>query len=336
MQPLDHDVQFTLIATVRNEAGTIATFVDSLLAQSRQPDEIVIVDGKSTDGTHEILSGYAADGKIVVISEDCNIAKGRNLGIARASHDFIAVTDAGCVVEPDWLKNIARCFAQNPNVDVVAANFRFETHSDFEKAVVLSTFAPDREESDKARYYPSSRSVAFLKSAWADAKGYPEWLYAAEDTLFNIRLREIGKEFVFCRDAIVCWRPRTTWRALAKQRFNFARGNARVGISLAGYRKNIRIHLLILLPLLGMPLFPPFGLVALGALLWHVRNHLWHQASEAARRSGRKDMLWRVMLVMEWVRLSGIAGFLAGRLDRRRDPKYVAEQKKWMGVESVE
>lgn len=140
----------------------------------------------------------------------------------------------------------------------------------------------------------------------------------------------------FRRDAIVRWRPRTTWLALAKQRFNLARGNARVGISMAGYRKNIRIHFMMLVPLLGMPFLPPLGVLALVALGWHVRSHLWQQASAAADRSGRKDMFWRVLLVMEWVRLTGIAGFIAGRWDRRRDPMFIAEQREWMGVDSVE
>lgn len=329
-------MKLTVLATVRNEVDTISSFVDSLLDQQLRPDEIVIVDGKSTDGTYERLKSYADTGKIVVISEECNIAQGRNLGIAAAKHDYIAVTDAGCIVDPTWLKNIHRCIEANPSVDVVAANFRFDVHSDFEQAVVLATFSPTREQSEHARFFPSSRSVAFCKSAWAEAKGYPEWLYAAEDTLFNIRLRQLGKEFVFCGDAIVHWRPRTTWRALAKQRFNFARGNARVGISMAGYWKNIRIHLLVFLPLFAIPVFPAASLVSILALVWHIRRHLWDQAKAATLGRDDGHMRWRVLLVMEWVRLSGMAGFIMGRLDRIRDPMFIQAQEAWMGMSTVE
>src|SRR5207249_4539116 len=115
--------------------------------------------------------------------------------------------------------------------DIISGNFKFDIHSDFEEAVVLATDSPHRETSSLARYYPSSRSLAFRKSAWEAAKGYPEWLYAAEDTLFNIRLRLLGYKFVFCRDAVVRWRPRQTWQGVASQHFNYARGNGRVGIS---------------------------------------------------------------------------------------------------------
>ncbi|MFN3543477.1 MAG: sulfatase-like hydrolase/transferase [Thiobacillus sp.] len=333
--PVMTDRRFTLIATVRNEAGTIRAFVDSLLSQSRKPDEILIVDGASTDGTREILEDYAARGLLRVISQPCNIAEGRNLGIAAASGTHLAVTDAGCRVDPDWLEQIARCFDADCKPDVVAGNFRFETHTPFEEAVIRATFQPNRDETETAKYYPSSRSVAFSKAAWEKAGGYPEWLYAAEDTLFNIRMRQLGFRFVFCRDAIVRWRPRETWRALARQRINFSRGNARVGIGTAGYLKNLRIHGFILAALLGGMIHPIFVLLALGLFGWHVRRHLWPQAA-ATTEPGDWQMRVRVLAVMEFVRLVNLYGFWLGRRDRQRDPSFVRQQVNYMGIASVD
>lgn len=327
--------RFTLIATVRNEAGTIRSFVDSLLTQTRKPDEILIVDGASTDGTREILEGYAARGLLRVISRPCNIAEGRNLGIAAASGTHLAVTDAGCRVDADWLARLAECFEADCKPDVVAGNFRFETHTPFEEAVVRATFQPNRDETETARYYPSSRSVAFSKVAWEKAGGYPEWLYAAEDTLFNIRMRQLGFRFVFCRDAIVRWRPRESWRALARQRINFSRGNARVGIGTAGYLTNLKIHGLVLAALIAGILHPLFLLIALGLFGWHVRRHLWPQAV-ATTEPGDWKMRLRVLTVMEFVRLVNLYGFLLGRRDRQRDPSFVQRQMDYMGVATVD
>jgi len=327
--------RFTLIATVRNEAGTIREFVDSLLGQTRKPDEILIVDGVSTDGTREILEDYAERGLLRVISQPCNIAEGRNLGIAAATETHIAVTDAGCRVDPDWLAEIEHCFESDCRPDVVAGNFRFETHSLFEEAVVLATFQPNRDQSETARYYPSSRSVAFTKAAWQKAGGYPEWLYAAEDTLFNIRMRQLGFKFEFCRNAIVHWRPRESWRALAKQRINFSRGNARVGIGTAGYLTNLKSHGLFLLLLLGGLWFLPFlaGALAVGAR--HVYLNLWPQACENTEGKGLR-MRMRVLLVMEFVRIVNIYGSLRGRWDRMSDPSLISRQIDYMGVASAD
>jgi glycosyltransferase involved in cell wall biosynthesis len=330
------EARLSVVVTVRNEAANIAALIDSLLGQSLAPAEVIIVDGESNDGTLEILRRYESEGRIVLIVRDCNIAEGRNLGIGKASNEWVAVTDAGCRVDARWLEAIARCFLSPEAPDVVSGNFRFDIRTPFEQDVIYATYMGDREESYVARYYPSSRSIAFRKPAWEAARGYPEWLYAAEDTLFNIRLRQLGFSFAFCRDAIVRWRPRETWHQVWRQRFNYGRGNGRVGFGVRGYEKNIHYHLAILLPLLATPwtwLAPLLSLAVFGV---HVRRHLWAQAERGWRETGRMATLLRVLALMEWVRLAGMAGFLRGRLDRWLDPGMVTSQRDWMGVASVE
>lgn len=335
-EPSLSDIAITVIATVRNELSTIEKFVETLLNQSFRPDEIIIVDGLSTDGTVDVLKNYARQGLIKLIVKDCNIAQGRNVAINEAKNEYVAITDAGCDVDVNWLKQIALCFSCDEKPDVVAGNFRFETHTNFERAVVLSTFPPNRDDLDTAKYYPSSRSLAVTKVAWEKVKGYPEWLYAAEDTLFNIRLKQVGCQFVFCRDAIVRWRPRETWRALAKQRFNFARGNARVGIGTQGYIINLKYHTLMILPLIFIPFWPMLTLLCFVPMLSHIKHNLWKHAKGASKNSEDNFSIWRILIVMEFTRIVSLFGFFAGRWDRFIDPKFKSKQLDWMGVDSID
>jgi hypothetical protein len=232
------------------------------------------------------------------------------------------------------LRSIAARFDADASLDVVAGNFRFDTHTPFEEAVVLATFQPDRDHTESARYYPSSRSVAFAKRAWERAGGYPEWLYAAEDTLFNIRLRQVGCRFEFAPEAIVRWRPRESWQALARQRINFARGNARVGIGTSGYLINLRVHALLVALLLAGAWQPALAVVAFCVFGWHLRRRLWPHAVSATR--GRDvTMRLRVLMVMEFVRVVSLWGFLRGRWDRLVDARYIERQKRYMGLASV-
>lgn len=323
-----------IVATVRNERETITEFIESLLNQSEHPDQIIIVDGESTDGTREILETYSRKNLLHVISAKCNIAEGRNIGITAAEAELICITDAGCKVDENWLSSLLQCFRNKPETDVVAGNFRFETHSAFEESVVLATFPPNRDDLPAARYYPSSRSLAVRKSAWARAGGYPEWLYAAEDTLFNIRLRQIGCQFDFARGAIVRWRPRETWKALARQRLNFSRGNARVGIGLNGYRQNIRTHSLVLLCLAASIYFYPASILALYIFVRHAKRNLVPQARIAT--NGNTRMFLRTLITMEFVRLVNIFGYIQGRMDRHRDPTFITSQKNYMGTDCAD
>ncbi|MBI3772176.1 MAG: glycosyltransferase [Gammaproteobacteria bacterium] len=320
---------------MRNEAGSIRSFVNSLLEQSRKPDEIMIVDGASTDGTREILEEYAARGLLRVISQPCNIAEGRNLGIAAATGTHLAVTDAGCQVDPDWLKQIVYSFNSDPAPDVVAGNFLFETHTRFEEAVIRATFSNIHGETVTDRRFPSSRSVAFTKKAWERVGGYPEWLYAAEDTLFTIRLRQSGCRFAFAQKAFVRWRPRESWRALARQRINFSRGNARIGFRTKGFLSNLGTHALILLLLLVSPIWPIVATAALTLFIHHVYSKLWPQTKRSTLNDGWGMRLY-VLCIMEFVRLANLYGYILGRWDRLTNAAYISNLKRYINATSVD
>jgi len=57
-------MKVSVIATVLNEGPAIRRLLDSLVAQTRAPDEVVIVDGGSSDDTVSILQDYADQGHL--------------------------------------------------------------------------------------------------------------------------------------------------------------------------------------------------------------------------------------------------------------------------------
>ena len=76
--------------------------------------------GGSSDGTLQILRG--ADGVTLLEEPGANIARGRNVAIAAATHDIIAVSDADCVLAPDWLEGLpsVRVLTKAQNEGLVA------------------------------------------------------------------------------------------------------------------------------------------------------------------------------------------------------------------------
>ncbi|MHB1160316.1 MAG: glycosyltransferase [Chloroflexota bacterium] len=225
-------LKVTVIATVLNEEASVAALVDSLASQTRPPDEVIISDGGSTDGTVEQLRSAAGDRLNLQILQLAggNISEGRNAAVGRATGDVIAVTDAGVRLQPDWLELLVTPFEKRPGrVDVVSGFFEPDPQNVFELAMG-ATVLPNRDEINPARFLPSSRSVAFTKEAWRRAGGYPEWLDYCEDVVFDLALRRSNCVFAWAPRAVALFRPRGSLKALCTQYFRYARGDGKAGL----------------------------------------------------------------------------------------------------------
>jgi glycosyltransferase involved in cell wall biosynthesis len=217
-----------LIVTVLNEAGTLCALLESIARQRLAPDEIVVVDGGSVDGTFEQLRDWSDRLPLRVLkAPGANIAQGRNRAVAATGADVIAVTDAGVTLEPDWLEHLVD--GLRPDVDVVSGFFRADPHGVFERALGATTL-PSVADIDAETFLPSSRSVLFRRSAWARVGGYPEWLDYCEDLVFDLTLRRAGCRFVFAPEAVAWFRPRRSLRAFFRQYFLYARGDGKADL----------------------------------------------------------------------------------------------------------
>jgi glycosyltransferase involved in cell wall biosynthesis len=228
-------VKVSVIATVLNEGQAMDRLLGSLATQSRRPDEVVIADGGSTDGTLAILSAWSASGELplrVLRKPGANISEGRNAAIAAATGDVIAVTDAGVRLEKTWLEALVAPF-EEPGVGefvaVVSGWFVAAPQTLFETAMG-ATVLPHLREIKPNAFLPSSRSVAFRKVAWEAAGGYPEWLDYCEDLILDLRLRDLYGTFAFSPRAVVHFRPRSSLRAFFKQYYQYARGDGKADL----------------------------------------------------------------------------------------------------------
>lgn len=220
----------SVIATVLNEGDNIRRLMDSLVAQNCQPDDVVIVDGGSRDQTVNVLREYEDRLPLrVIVAPGSGISAGRNRAIAAASGDIIAVTDAGVVLHSEWLDHITRPLREDSYLEVVGGFFRADPHTMFETAMG-ATVLPLIDEIDPDTFLPSSRSIAFRKSAWAAVGGYPEWLDYCEDLIFDLRLKAISAPQVFEKAAVVYFRPRQTLSSFFKQYYLYARGDGKADL----------------------------------------------------------------------------------------------------------
>ncbi len=234
----------SVIVTVYNERQSIERLLASLASQTRRPDEIVICDGGSTDGTIAILQDYVRQHSAqlpnlrVLVEPGANISRGRNVAIAAATNPLIAVTDAGVRLSPTWLAHLVAPW-QNKQTELlaVAGFFLPDVNADgqgtFARAMA-ATVLPLVEDIEPATFLPSSRSVAFTKAAWAKSGGYPEWLDYCEDLLFDFAINTQQPHqptaFAWAPQALVYFRPRESLRSFWMQYYRYARGDGKADL----------------------------------------------------------------------------------------------------------
>lgn len=197
-------MKISICLTVFNEESSISILLDSLVNQTKKADEIVVVDGGSTDKTIEIIRHYQKKYKYIkLITEECTRARGRNLSVEVSENNIIAITDGGCVADRDWLQNITKPFEMG-HVDIVAGFYRMVGKNNLQKAE--SVFLGVTPRKFDHNFLPSTRSMAFTKSAWEAVGGFPEGKNnSAEDTDFNYKAVKLGMKYSRVKNATVEW-----------------------------------------------------------------------------------------------------------------------------------
>lgn len=210
-------MDISVVVVAYNEEEKIITCLDALGAQEfGGAYEIVVVDGNSTDRTVERAREWAHAARRapmrIVTNEKRYIAAGRNAGIRLSAAEYVAFTDADCLVPRDWLKNLYRhyqsCSSTDPStVAVGGANVPPDEGGDFHEALgvyldsTLGSF-----NSPQGRVFTATRKVASLsctnvlyhKSAVVGAGGFDESLEnMSEDCDLNMRLGRRGKTLYF-------------------------------------------------------------------------------------------------------------------------------------------
>lgn len=224
-------IKKSLIITLFNEKATIESLIKSILAQSEKPDEVVIVDGGSHDGTVSSIRGIVSGvktPKFKVYVKRGNRSIGRNEAIKRSTSEIIAITDAGCILDKNWFRNVTKPLLSS-KIEVVAGYYRAKPKTIFEKCIVPYVFVmPNR--IDPKTFLPATRSMAIRKSVWKKAGKFDEKLSNNEDYAFARKLKSRGVRIKFVKNAIVYWIPRTGFKQSFNMFYRFAKGDIEAGI----------------------------------------------------------------------------------------------------------
>ncbi len=201
----------SVVITVRNEAAHLPALLDSLLAQER-PFEVVLVDAESRDGTFEIARGYAAryPDLFRVYRRPGSRGIGRNAAVAQAKGEFIAFTDGDCFADSNWLARLRDALKEAP---VVAGRTVSVGKPRYGQLGRVELF-----QSGYDVTYPSC-NLAYHREIFHRLGGFDPRFITAEDIDLNLRAVRAGASIAYRPDAVVYHHGRTTFLRFLYQAF---------------------------------------------------------------------------------------------------------------------
>ena len=114
----------SVVIRAYNAAATVGRAVESVLAQTAAPLEIVVVDDGSSDDIETALAPFR--GRLTVVrTVHGGAAAALNAGLAAASGEFVAPLDADDVFQPRRLEAVGELSAQQPELDLLCTDMRF-------------------------------------------------------------------------------------------------------------------------------------------------------------------------------------------------------------------
>lgn len=124
---------FSIIIPLYNKANFIKKTIDSVLNQTFQQFEIIIIDDGSTDKSLEAANSITDNRIHVFTKENGGVSAARNYGIKKARYDYIAFLDADDLWMPSYLETLYDLIKQHGTAGMFSTAFKIQLSADSER-----------------------------------------------------------------------------------------------------------------------------------------------------------------------------------------------------------
>jgi glycosyltransferase involved in cell wall biosynthesis len=187
------DPRITVLIGAYNHEDTLSRAVESMLVQTVEDLELIVLDDGSTDGSAEVAASLAAGDsrvRVLAMGENVGIARSLNAALREARAPVVAVQDADDWSEPTRLERQLAVLDAEPDVAVVGTRMR-EVDEEGRELASRTSFASGDVAGELMRFNPiPNTSAAYRRDAVLDAGGYDaRYRYAMEYDLW-LRIAE--------------------------------------------------------------------------------------------------------------------------------------------------
>jgi len=196
-QILNQKMKISLIITVFNAEKYLQKAIESFLEQSHDDKELIIIDGISTDKSHEIIASYQKQYSQLIKwikDKDSGISNARNIALQYVTGDLVGFLGADDFLHKDFYSQIAYYYKMNPDFDVMHFNsYSVGKNSSFDNSAQIMV---TRRNLIKLCPIGSGESFYYRRKIFDDIK-FNEKNYYSMDYELNMALVTSKKKYTF-------------------------------------------------------------------------------------------------------------------------------------------
>jgi glycosyltransferase involved in cell wall biosynthesis len=218
----------SVIIPSKNGGKYLAKTIEAIKRLDHGNFELIIVDDGSSDDTQDILNRFK-DIKVITTT-GIGPSAARNLALKEASGEYIAFTDADCIVHPQWLNELLKGYGPASVVSVGGDQQSPQDETKFGRKVqeflksvgFTADYVKNSEQIVQTKHNPTC-NVMYKKDALMDVDGFLEGLWPGEDLELDHKLIHKGYKLYFNPKAIVYHYRPDTFSRFIKMMFNYGR-----------------------------------------------------------------------------------------------------------------
>lgn len=201
----------SIIIPAYNEEKTIAGCLKSVLCQTYQNIEVILVDDGSSDATQKIAESFTADLRFRYFrKENGGVSSARNAGLERANGEYIQFVDGDDSVAPDMTERLVSLMREQ-NGDLVVCGFRSSDGS-FQRKLPDQLLQGEEEIQNRfpglfEAQYMNSPCNKLYRRELCRGLSFPEEVSSGEDLIFNLLyLKRCARATVSGEILYICYR----------------------------------------------------------------------------------------------------------------------------------
>lgn len=185
-------MRISLVIPLYNKHATIQRALQSVFTQTVQPEEIIVVNDGSTDGSDKVVEAINHPLINLIHQPNSGVSAARNFGVKEAKGDWIAFLDADDELLPDFFKSIKELRNNYSDASIFATAYYLQDHNGFKRPLNLKKLPFTGQSGLLTNYFEvascseppiCSSAVVINKTALNAIVGFPYGIESGEDLL---------------------------------------------------------------------------------------------------------------------------------------------------------